>query len=647
MHADNGWRERIWHPAILLAAALVITATVYWSGLSGGYLFDDFSSIVNNTSVHMERLGQTELTRAALSSPASDFKRPLASLSFALNHLATGLDPFWMKLTNLAIHLLNGLLVFILSRQLFRAAGGRNAQGADACSLLVAACWLLLPINLSAVLYVVQRMEAMANLFVLLGLIGYASGRLRLLAGHPGLLLCATSLVVPTALGLLTKETAIVLPFYAFLVELFIFRWRGSASGRRDRRIVALFVILLAIPLSAGLAWVLPPLLNPVTWASRDFTLQERLLSEARIVCGYIAWTLLPRPHWLSFHHDAFVVSKGLFQPWTTLGGVAVLAALVVLAGVLRKRMPIVALGLAFFLGGHLLTGTVLPLELVFEHRNYFSSFGLMLALVPLLAVGRSRPFALPRQTLLVLLMLGWATATAMTAHAWGHPLRLANELAARSPDSARAQYALGHAYLVVSDYRQESPFVPLAREQLAKAALVPTSSILPEHALIMMNSRMGDPVEEAWWDSLGNKLARKKPSVEDISALVSLSRCVSEGGCDVSPARMTGAFLAALAHPDANPRLLSAYATYAWNVLDDTVLAHTMAVDAVNAAPGEPAHLITLIRILAGLGERDQAAARLDQLRALDRGGRLGAEINALQELIDRVPAAGQHRVG
>ncbi len=41
---------------------------------------------------------------------------------------------------------------------------------------------MLLPINLTGVLYVVQRMESMANLFVLLGLIGYVAGRRRMLA---------------------------------------------------------------------------------------------------------------------------------------------------------------------------------------------------------------------------------------------------------------------------------------------------------------------------------------------------------------------------------------------------------------------------------------------------------------------------------
>ncbi len=106
----------------MLAAAFLVTLAVYWPGLSGAYLFDDYPNIVDNHGVQPPDATLPSLVRAALSSPASEFKRPLASLSFAANYLATGLDPYWMKLTNLILHLLNGLLVFLLARLLLRSA---------------------------------------------------------------------------------------------------------------------------------------------------------------------------------------------------------------------------------------------------------------------------------------------------------------------------------------------------------------------------------------------------------------------------------------------------------------------------------------------------------------------------------------------
>jgi len=103
---------------VFLAIAFLVTTAVYWPGLQGTYLFDDYPNIVDNPGVQPHDTRISSLVQAALSSPSSEFKRPLASLSFAANYLATGLDPYWMKLTNLVIHLLNGWLVFLLTRAL-------------------------------------------------------------------------------------------------------------------------------------------------------------------------------------------------------------------------------------------------------------------------------------------------------------------------------------------------------------------------------------------------------------------------------------------------------------------------------------------------------------------------------------------------
>ena len=110
----------------LLLAAFALTAAAYWPGLSGGWLFDDYPNIVDNAGVHPAHANVGTLVNAALSSPASEFKRPLASLSFAVNYLFGGLDPYGYKLVNVIIHLLNGLLVFFLARGLLRSVPERR-----------------------------------------------------------------------------------------------------------------------------------------------------------------------------------------------------------------------------------------------------------------------------------------------------------------------------------------------------------------------------------------------------------------------------------------------------------------------------------------------------------------------------------------
>lgn len=675
----------------LLFCGLMLTAAIYWPGLSGGFLFDDYPNIVDNPNQHLRNVSIASLVSAALSSPASDFKRPLASLSFAANYLITGLDPYWMKLTNLVIHLLNGFLFFLLAKALLKTleenldppgihspkphTSTRLAyRSVDLQAALIAVGWMLLPINLTAVLYVIQRMESMANLFVVVGLIGYVHGRRQMMGYAPfnrpnsatgtrGLLISTVSITLPTAIGALVKETAVMLPLYALLVECMLFGFKKAGTARnatfltvqsnsgasnntqKDPKIATLFVLTLALPMAAGLIWLLPDLLDPATWANRNFTLHTRLLSEARIIVDYIIWTLLPSPFNLSFYHDDFVVSTGLFEPWTTAACIMILLALVVLGWSTRKSRPIVALGIGLFLACHLLTGTIVPLELIYEHRNYFASFGLLLAAIPILAplpsyavedaTPAAQPFSLPRYVLLAGMMILWATQTAFTANAWSTPLRLAQELAIRAPDSPRAQYELGRMYIIASGYDPASPYTKLAYSPLEKAAALPDSSILPEQALIFMNARMHLPIKNSWWESMIAKLKEHKPGVQDESSLATLTQCARDHECDLPKGTMMKAFLAALSHPHPSARLLAIYGDYAWNVLNDHALGTRMTEAAVQAQPREPAYHITLTRMLIDQGNRTEAEEQLKELEVLDIGGSLKKDIFQLRELL------------
>ncbi len=649
----------------LLALALLVTALIYWPGLHGGWLFDDYPNIVDNKGVQPASADLPSLITAAVSSPASDFKRPLASLSYSANYLVSGLDPFWMKLTNLVIHLLNGVLVFLLARALVRSdEPHRTDEATGRLAAMIAASWLLLPINLTAVLYVVQRMESMANLFVLLGLLGYVRVRQRMQRGENGwaaMLLCIASLTLPTVVGALAKETAVMLPLYAFLIEWLIFDFHTSPHQKRDMRVVMLFLWMLVLPIVVGLAWLAPTLLRPESWATREFTMGTRLLTEMRVVLDYAVWTLFPLPQSLSFYHDDYVVSTGLLFPWSTLASLCGLIALVALVPWLRNRHPLAALGIALFIGGQLLTATILPLELVYEHRNYFASFGLVLALVSLIfphktanaenGSGQVPQARLPKrvsglhvaQLLFAALMLWWAAFTALTAHAWSDPLRLAQELAARGPNSPRAQYELGRTYIIYSGYDPQSPFTKLAYRPLEKAASIPSSTILPLQALIFMNSRMHLPLDPQWWTVMIAKLKARKPGVEDESSLGALSQCARDKQCDLPHNEMTQAYLAALSHPSPSARLLAMYGDYAWEILGDHELGARMLKAAIENRPNEPAYYITRTRMLITMGRIAEAQRAIQQLESMNTGGRFDSVIASLNAQLSASAGPGK----
>lgn len=641
---------------LIVAAFLALTLLVYRPGLEGAFLFDDFPNIVDNPGVKPPDASIPNLVRVAMSSPSSEFKRPLASLTFAANYLASGSNPFWMKVTNLVIHILNGYLVFLVARTILRIVAARGGSTdisrGDISAALIAGAWLLLPINLTAVLYIVQRMESLANLLVLLGLLGYLKARYAMQMRRAASLVvaAAASLIVPTALGAMAKETAVMLPLYAFVAECALFGLQSAASSsgiarKPDRAIHVLFAIVLWLPMVLGLAWLLPGLLRPSGWSTRNFTMSTRLLTEARVILDYVAWTILPTPEGLSFYHDDLDVSRSLLSPWTTLPCILGILAIGVVAWLVRRKLPNVTLGLGFYLAGHVLTGTILPLELVYEHRNYFASFGLLLAIVPLLAQpavfaantvwGRHVTLIGPA-TLFALFAL-WIGLTSITSYAWGNPLRLSRELAERAPKSPRALYELGRTYIIFSQYDPASPFTVLAYPPLENAASLPDAGILPEQALIFFNARLHRPIKKTWWNSMEHKLKNNKVTVQDESALSSLAQCDRTGQCDLPPGDLTRVFLAALAHPLPSARLMAVYGDFAWNALNDRTLGQRMLEGAVRAKPDEPAYRITLIRMLIASGQLEAARTERAQLAARNIGGALDDDIASIDKLLAR----------
>ncbi len=603
---------------------ILIVAAIYWPGVHGGFLFDDFANIVDNPALQIVKLDVPSLKAAALSSPSSELKRPLASLSFALNEYFTRLDPEPMKIVNIVIHLLNAALVYALALVLLRLRDARRDDNSAALSahwhrfaLVVVSAWALAPINLTPVLYVVQRMESLCNLFVLAGLLAYLHGRERQLDGGAGWLWIAGGLICGSGLGLLAKESALLLPLYAMLAEWALLRWRAQRATTA-RALRATHVGLVVLGIVAAIVLV-PPFIDPNGWLFRPFTLSQRLLTEPRVLWSYIDWTLLPNLGKLGFYYDDYGLSKGFWSPPTTAFAIAGLCALAIAAIVLRRRMPMASLGLGWFLAGHAMTATVIPLELVFEHRNYFASFGLILAVCSAgepLAMHRDMRRVVPVLAAAWIAWLGFVTA--LRVQEWKEPLRLTQSLVAKQPNSPRTQYELGRDYLLMSQYDPHSPFTPASQLVLAKAAALPDASPLAEQALLIQAAHLKVPENQAWWDSLDAKLRKRTPDAQAITALYGLTRCAIDGYCNYPRERMEAAYRAAMASLPPAPEVFAIHANYAVNVLHDPALAVTMARESVRIAPTVPKYRENLILLLAIDGKPDEARSGLRELATM-----------------------------
>ncbi|MDH3831520.1 MAG: tetratricopeptide repeat protein, partial [Gammaproteobacteria bacterium] len=179
-------------PGWLFAGLCLLTAIIYVPGLSGDYMFDDMPNLLQNTQLNVESLNTESLQGAAFSSGSGKFRRPVSMLSFTLNRYFFGIDPYSHKVVNLVIHLLTGIGLYLLSRLVIRSYRQFRNPTLSAASLqwlpvIVAGLWLVHPLNLTPVLYIVQRMTSLAALFTVLGLCLYMTGRMRLLNGKSGM----------------------------------------------------------------------------------------------------------------------------------------------------------------------------------------------------------------------------------------------------------------------------------------------------------------------------------------------------------------------------------------------------------------------------------------------------------------------------
>lgn len=436
----------------LLAFLFTLTALVYLPGLTGGFYFDDYPNIIHNRGIELASLNLDELQRAAHSSNAGPLQRPIPMVSFALNHYFSGTDPFGYKLTNLAIHLGNAGLMFIFSLLLIRIAT-RNAKAAHFAAktwmiaFLATAFWALHPVNLTSVLYVVQRMNSLASTFSLLALIAYLYARPQLNAGPRWLVLLIGGFTFFGLLAIYSKENAFLLPVFALLLEYTLF----SSSGDTPRYWLILRRLALLILVTVTTWWLVQHLLLS-DWAKqaylpRTFTLKERFLTEMRVLWQYWGFILIPDSSKMGLYLDDFVISKGLSFPWSTLPALIGHVVLIAVAFTQRQKKPLIALGILWFYVGHSLESTLFPLELMYEHRNYLPMVGPVIALsyYATIGIGKASPKLrriLVPAGLLLLALVGTQTTVRSTqfGDAWGFPFFEAEN----HPYSTRANFFAG-----------------------------------------------------------------------------------------------------------------------------------------------------------------------------------------------------------
>ena len=426
---------------IVLLVLLLVTTLAYWPGLTGPFVLDDYSNLValgENGGVD----SWANVLYFVLGNDSGPTGRPVSMLTFLLDaqdwppHIAA------LKYTNIMIHLLTGLVLCWFAYLLFQALHIAQSP-AVWLALLVAAFWLLHPLNSTTTMYIVQRMTQLMTLFALLSLIFYIKGRETIrLNPRRGSIFLAVALFPFALLSVLSKENGAMLLLLFVVMEYSIFR-----NAEKPPLFKLWYHVGVLLPLSIVVAYLLLTLPTSLEgYAYRHFDLGQRLLTEARILCTYLARIFFPTTLGAGLYHDDIVISTSLLQPITTLLSLAALFGLSVLALCWRKSHPMFLFGLGWFFSMQLLESTYLPLELYFEHRNYISMIGPLLAAAWYLHVFLDGEHTVAVKNMakfgLVGLLLFMTSSIWQTAMLWGNTGDLHAYWAFEKPESSRAKIA-------------------------------------------------------------------------------------------------------------------------------------------------------------------------------------------------------------
>lgn len=382
MTKSNGFKVNMkWHLPdarkyffALISLSVLLLAT-YGNSFHAEWHFDDISNIVENERIRITNQTWSELSKSIYTKEGK-LGRPVALMSIAINHYYGGLDEFGYHVVNVIIHLAAAFFLFLfimntLKLPILRPHYGDNAYN---IALLATFFWAAHPIHVHAVTTIVQRMASMAGMFYIMAMYFYLKGRTadrKIVA-----VTCFCLSVGSTLLALGSKENVILLPVGILLYDMLLIQ--GLRNRVSKKIVMTVFALLAAITIVIIFSVDFSSLFDG--YRLRRFNLAERLMTEPRVIVFYLSLLLYPQISRMALVHD-IDISRSLLDPPSTI--LAILFILIALAYAIQsaRKRPLLSYCIIFFFLNHLVEGSIIPLELIYEHRNYIPA---MLFFVPI-----------------------------------------------------------------------------------------------------------------------------------------------------------------------------------------------------------------------------------------------------------------------
>jgi protein O-mannosyl-transferase len=351
-----------WTPWILMAAAFFIYAMGFAHPLVE---MDDYSATRDNPAV----VNFAPFTNFNLGMYA-----PLTWLFYGIAYQLEGGaadktpdSAFWYHILSALVHAASTCFVFLLMKR-----GGLEKLLAAGVALLFA----IHPIQVESVAWVAGFSTPLYGMFVLSALLLYQRFVRESHEGVSGAMNWYYLAIGMMLLGCLSKSSAVITPLLLIVLDL----WNKPHYQSRQAQLMA-YAPFFGLALAFGLLTLYSRSGIDLPFGIRnEYSGIERLFLVAYAPIFYIYKTLLP----LRFNvYYAFEKINNQLPVYYYLAPVMI-AGLAWAGWKFRKTIPLIGIGLLFFIVNHLVTLPLAPVgsfELCADHYNYLACIGLFIAL--------------------------------------------------------------------------------------------------------------------------------------------------------------------------------------------------------------------------------------------------------------------------
>ncbi|MFQ5590441.1 MAG: tetratricopeptide repeat protein [Phycisphaerae bacterium] len=433
----RGW------PTVCGLLVVLAAVVVFVNSFEGVFIFDEDRRIVNN-----ERLRHLwppwHLLRV---------HRPLVELSLAVNY-ALGKSRVWGYHTfNLVIHAAAGLTLFGIVRRtlLLGVQRARYGRVSHLIALAIALLWVIHPLQVQSVTYIIQRSESLMGMFYLLTLYCVIRG-----AGSTRPMWWYAAAVACSAAGMGSKAVMVTGPFAVILYDRSFlagsFREAIRLRWKLYTGLAATWSVLFATGIAQGVFDASPRATAHVGFGYAGITPTEYLRSQPGVISHYLASSLWPAGLCLDYYWPIANTLGQVLLPLMIVGPL-----LIATMWALYKSPRVGFIGAWFFLI-LLPTSSFVPIkDVAFDHRMYLSLASVVslavLGMHGLMDYATRRGMCTARAARPISVMLFVAAAGALgyatvaRNRTYRSELDMWSDVVAKRPNNPRAHENLGIAW--------------------------------------------------------------------------------------------------------------------------------------------------------------------------------------------------------